>query len=96
MMDRKMIAITALEDAAFAVRREEIIASRAAGETISNRQHSALLRFPDLSDAADYYVNVRHTFKKVFEDWEEEHDVIRRGAGWAEIGMGEPVTNRVP
>lgn len=96
MMDRKMIAVTALEVAAFDVRREEIIASRAAGETITNRQLCSLAKFPDLNDAARHYNKVRRTFKDVFETWEEEHDVIRRGANQAETCMGEPVSNRVP
>ena len=51
MMDRKEIATHAIREAAYAVRREEIIASRMAGETISYRQTFSHMRFPALADA---------------------------------------------
>lgn len=96
MMDRKEIATAALEDAAYAVRREEITASRKAGETISCRQPSSCVRFPALGDAERYYFSVSRVFSPVFGDFEEAFDAKRTGSNRAETEMGEPVTNRVP
>lgn len=96
MMDRKEIATAALEDAAYAVRREEIIASRVAGETLTCRQSSSCAKFPDLYDAAMYYWNVSRTFSDVFDHWEEAFDAKRAGSNRAEAEMGEPVRNQVP
>ena len=95
-MDRKEIATAALEDAAYAVRREEIIASRMAGETISYRQTFSHMRFPALADAECYYYSVSRAFSPVFEDREEAFNAKRAGSNRAEAEMGEPVTNRVP
>ena len=96
MMDRKEIATAALEDAAYAVRREEIIASREAGETISCRQTFSYMRFPALANAECYYYSVSRVFSPVFGDYEEAFDAERAGSNRAETEMGEPVTNRVP
>lgn len=96
MMDRKEIATAALEDAAYAVRREEIIASRATGETISCRQSHSRAKFPDLDEATHHYMAVSRTFSPVFDDYEEAFDAERAGSNRAETEMGEPVTNRVP
>jgi len=95
-MDRKTIATNAVIEAAYAVRREEILASREAGETISNRQSCARAQYPALGEAARYYNNVRRTFKDVFENWEDEHDAARTGANRAETALGEPLTNQAP
>ena len=96
MMNRKEIATAALEDAAYAVRREEIIASREAGETITCRQTFSCVKFPDLDAAASYYWSVSRAFSPVFDDYEEAFDAKRAGSNRAEAEMGEPVTNRVP
>ena len=96
MMDRKEIATAALEDAAYAVRREEIIASRATDDWISCRQSCSCAKFPDLDDAATYYWNVSRTFSDVFDHWEEAFDAKRAGSNRAEAEMGEPVRNQVP
>ena len=96
MMDRKEIATAALEDAAYAVRREEIIASREAGETITCRQTFSCVKFPDLDAAASYYWGVSRVFSPVFGDFEEAFDVKRSGSNRAEAELGEPVTHRDP
>lgn len=96
MMSRKEIATAALEDAAYAVRREEIIASRETDDWISCRQSSSCAKFPDLDDAAKYYFSVSRALSPVFDHWEEAYDAKRAGSNRAEAEMGEPVKNQVP
>ena len=96
MMDRKEIATHAIREAAYAVRREEIIISRETDDIIRHRQLCSCAKYPALEEAGRYYQAVLRVFDDVFDHWEGKYVPARQGANLAESEMGETVRDQVP